>query len=100
MAVSSANDGVELTNVTENVFLSGYISGIFKSFHHIRWVVKAGRRIKLIVGIAKTKLPEEMSRGSIIGIVTGEKAVHLKGAEGIAYNCDGGLAGITSPPLV
>ena len=86
--------------ITEIDSLTGFIGGIFKSLHLIRWVVKTGRRIKFIVGIAKTKLPEEMPRGSINRIVTGKKAVRPKGVEGIIYNSDGGLAGITPPPVI
>ena len=79
--------------------LSGFTAGVFGNIHLIRWVVKTGRRIKLIVGIAKTKLTDEMPRGTIIGIVPGEETTCFELVEGIIDNSSGGLAGITPPPV-
>ena len=86
-------------NVSAIASRSGFTAGVFGSIHCIRWVVKAGRRKKLIVGIAKTKLTDEMPRGSIIGIVSGEETTCLELVEGIIDNGSSGLAGITPPPV-
>jgi len=67
--------------------------------HLIGWMIEAGGGIKLIVGVAKTKLPEEMPRSSIAWIVSGEQAPYLELVKGIFDNSGSGLAGITTPPL-
>jgi len=75
-------------------------TGVFVNRQQIRWVIKVGGWIILVVGVTKAKLFYKMPRDIIFWIMAGEKTAHFKRVEGIINDRNRCLAGVSATPLV